>query len=255
MQIGAAAVALTDRELKKKPWWFRDAVSRLETAIVKAGNYGYIESKEALAKMHDTLQRVSDLEETELLWRYARVLIEEADLSLFDKEKEMLYREAFEYLKKAVLYEGAKPCAGAHKWYAIALMRLSKFEEKKEKRKAYSSDIRNQLALATEINPDDPHAWLLYGISLHEDKNYKKAIECYQKAESIKQHFSSANMFHLGEAQKALGDKKAAIESWKTSYLIKPKNMMDTVARLDARKRLQKYKIAPKDFVPLEAEW
>lgn len=53
----AAGVALTDKELSKKPEWYKDAVLKLENSLKKTGKYRPIGSRETLDNAHDIFQR------------------------------------------------------------------------------------------------------------------------------------------------------------------------------------------------------
>lgn len=48
VQMGAAAVALTDKQLSKKSEWYQNAVRSLEESLKKLSTYAYIESQETL---------------------------------------------------------------------------------------------------------------------------------------------------------------------------------------------------------------
>uniref|UniRef100_F1L961 Regulator of microtubule dynamics protein 1 n=1 Tax=Ascaris suum TaxID=6253 RepID=F1L961_ASCSU len=248
IQLGAAtAVAISDKQLLKKPEWYQHAVLRLEKVLKKTSKYGYIESQEFLDEAYDVLLRVSDLENTEILWRLARVLVEKAELSKSEHEKEAFLKEAAEFSTKALAYEGATPSAGAHKWHAITLAKLAHYQ--KEDRQA---EIREHLEKATQIDAADPHAWHLLGLSYFKTKHYKEAIDCFQKAEEVKPNFSPTNLCYLGAAQKATRDKKAAIESYKKAMALPVKTKTDGRAKLDAKKALSLLKVKPEEYAPVE---
>ncbi|VDK48162.1 unnamed protein product [Anisakis simplex] len=249
VQLGAAtAVALTDKQLLKKPEWYQHAVQRLEKTIKKTGKYGYIESEEVLDEAYDVLLRVSDVENTELLWRLTRVLVEKAELSKCDIEKQKLLKEAEVYSKKALSFEGSAPSAGAHKWHAILLMKLAHFEKKIDR----SAEIREHLNKATQADASDPHAWHLLGLSYFNTKHYKEAAEYFQKAEEVKPNFSPSNLYYLGAAQRKLRDKAAAIESFKKAVALPVKTKADGRAKLDTRKALTSLKVKPEEYAPIE---
>ena len=89
LQIGAAAVALTDKQLSKKPDYYQADVRALEEAFSKLAKYSYIESEgeplvcrliftlsETLNAAEDLLKRFADSNNPEILWRLARAITE-----------------------------------------------------------------------------------------------------------------------------------------------------------------------------------
>ncbi|VDM46851.1 unnamed protein product [Toxocara canis] len=249
VQLGAATVvALTDKQLLKKPEWYQHAVLRLEKTLKQTSKYGYIQSEEILDEAYDVLLRVSDVENTEILWRLARVLVEKAELSKCEEEKQALLKEAEEYSTKALAHEGTKPSAGAHKWHAITLAKLAHYR-KKDKRQ---EEIHEHLEKATKIDAADPYAWHLLGVSCFNMKRYKEAIEYFQKAEEVKPNFSPSNLYYLGAAQQKTRDKKAAIESFKKAMAVPAKTNADGRAKLDTKKALSSLKVKPEEYAPPE---
>uniref|UniRef100_A0A1I7XLL4 TPR_REGION domain-containing protein n=1 Tax=Heterorhabditis bacteriophora TaxID=37862 RepID=A0A1I7XLL4_HETBA len=119
VQLGATAIALSDKELSKKPEWYQNAVRSLEYSIIKLSKYGYIQSQETLDEAHEVLLKVADVHSTEIHWRLARVLIEKAELTKCGEQKKHLLHEAKEHAKKALAVEPSKGCAGAHKWQVL----------------------------------------------------------------------------------------------------------------------------------------
>lgn len=57
LQLGAAAVALTDKQLSKKPEWYKNDVLALESSIKLLSTYRYIESEEALDSAEEVFNR------------------------------------------------------------------------------------------------------------------------------------------------------------------------------------------------------
>lgn len=57
VQLGAAGVALTDKQLSKKPDWYQNAVKDLEESLKKLGKYSYIESQEVLDHAEEVFTR------------------------------------------------------------------------------------------------------------------------------------------------------------------------------------------------------
>ena len=61
VQLGAAGVALTDKELGKRPEWYQNAVKSLEQTLKATGKYGFIESEAKLNEAEETLKRFVNL--------------------------------------------------------------------------------------------------------------------------------------------------------------------------------------------------
>lgn len=61
--------------------------------------------------------RFRNCEETEWLWRLARVLCEKGKLCKNDEEKKRLFKEALEFADKALKNEPVSGCSAAHKWF------------------------------------------------------------------------------------------------------------------------------------------
>uniref|UniRef100_A0A914SAV6 Uncharacterized protein n=1 Tax=Parascaris equorum TaxID=6256 RepID=A0A914SAV6_PAREQ len=105
--------------------------------------------------------RVSDLENTEILWRLARVLVEKAELSKNEHEKEAFLKEVSNSLMllfNFLISDALLVCRSRH---AITLTKLAHYQ--KEDRQA---EIREHLEKATQIDSADPHAWHLLGNSV-----------------------------------------------------------------------------------------
>jgi len=234
MQFGAAAVvALTDKQLSKKPDWYKNAVLSLEDSLKTLSKYSFIESEEVLNHAEETLQKVVDLNNPEILWRLARTLAEKSELTKCPKKKTELLTEAVHLAEKALASKGSH--AQAHKWLAISLDRLSAADKKTRKNPSVPEKVFNHLKRATELDPRDPFAFHLLGVAQYKRKEYKEAIQSFQQAESIKPGFSAANLFYLGDSLRLTGDKTAAIETLKKAYNTPIKNKFDGKAKSDAK--------------------
>ncbi|GMT10436.1 hypothetical protein PFISCL1PPCAC_1733, partial [Pristionchus fissidentatus] len=244
VQVAAAAVALTDKELSKKPEWYQIAVRSVEDALKRTSKYGYIESGEALEEAHGALTKVGDLHNTEIQWRIARILFEKAELSKNHDEILHLLHEAKDHAKKALAVEPAAGSAGAHKWYALILTRLAKLEKKPE----LEGEATKHLEKAVKIDSKDPYALHLLGVQQYNSKDYSAAVASLQKAETIKAGFSAANLYYLGAAQKAAGKKNEAIVNLKAAVQANPKNRFDGKARSQAKSTLAGLGLKPHEY-------
>ncbi|KAI6213902.1 hypothetical protein M3Y94_00206300 [Aphelenchoides besseyi] len=237
VQFGVAAVALTDKELSKKPEWYKNSVLRLEDSIKATSKKGFIESETVLNEAEDVFQRVVDLNNPEILWRLARTLTEKAELVQSHSTKAKLLNDAVDLAKRAI--ESGKSSAGAHKWYAIALERLIHVDKKAKKNASTLHEkIWDNLKRATELDSNDPYAWHLLGVAAFYKKDWKDAVGYFQKAESVKKDFSASNLYYLGEAQRHAGNKNEAIETLKNTLRLPGKYKADNKARSDAKRSL-----------------
>uniref|UniRef100_A0A0N4ZRW1 TPR_REGION domain-containing protein n=1 Tax=Parastrongyloides trichosuri TaxID=131310 RepID=A0A0N4ZRW1_PARTI len=241
--VQVAAVALTDKELSKKPEWYQHAVRSLETAVKDLSKKGFIESKSVLTEAEDVFQRVLDVNNVEILWRYARLLTEKAELSHCAHEKKELLHEAKKIIKKALEIEPAAGISGLHKWAGIIFAKLGDLEKK-----CNDECVKKHLKRATEIDAKDQYALYLYGAHLYKLKEYKEAVEVLKKAESVKPGFSPANKYYLGAALKELGKKDEALKVLKEAVALTPKYAFEGKAKSEAKKILiTKYKLSAED--------
>ncbi|TKR61230.1 hypothetical protein L596_028370 [Steinernema carpocapsae] len=246
VQVAATAVTISDADLKKKPEWYQHAVASLEESLKKLSTYAYIESEETLQAAEDVLHRVLDQNNVDILWRYARILVEQAELSKCPKKKLELLHEAKTYAKKALAIEPAKGSAGAHKWYAIAVTKLAQVDKK-----ACASDAVEHLERATKLAPKDPFAWHLLGVALFNVGKFGEAIKSFTTAEEIKAGFSAANLYYLGHAQKNEGKKTEAIDTLKKCLATHTKCKADGRGKLEAKKVLGvDLKLKPEEYEP-----
>ncbi|CAI4222956.1 unnamed protein product [Auanema sp. JU1783] len=244
VQIGAAAaVALTDKELSKKPDWYQIAVKSLEDALKATSKKGFIESPSVLQEAEEALSKISDEHNTEIQWRFARILIEKADLTKDPKEKAHLLHEAKEHVKKALAVEPAKGSAGVHKWFAILLSRLDAVEKSN-----HGEDIIKHLEKSVSLDNTDPYAFHLLGVAQYNNKDHKKALENFAKAEEIRRDFSANNHYYSGLALKASGKKDDAIKSFKQSVQTLPRNSADEKARSLSKGALASLGLKPEEI-------
>jgi tetratricopeptide (TPR) repeat protein len=247
LQLGAAAVALTDKQLGKKPEWYKNSVLSLEHSLKTLSKYSYIESEEVLNHAEESLQRFVDLNDPEILWRLARTFAEKAELIKCPKKKSELLHQAVHLAEKAVVSKASS--AQAHKWLAISNERLIAVDKKASKNASLPEKIFNHLKRATELDSNDPFTWHLLGVAQYKKKEYKDAIASFQKAESVKPNFSASNLFYLGDSQRLTGSKAEATETLKKAFNTPSKNKFDGKAKSEAKRILTtKLKQKPEDF-------
>ncbi|CAJ0573668.1 unnamed protein product, partial [Mesorhabditis spiculigera] len=239
-----AAVALSDKELGKKPEWYQNAVHSLENSLKRLSKKGFIESESCLNEAQDALGRVSDIHNCEIQWRLARVYAEKAQLSKCPKEKIHLLHDAKTAAKRALAVEPARGSAGAHKWYAITVIRLAELEPKTTD----LGDAIKHLEQAAQKDSSDPYILTLLGIQQYQRKDYKEALDNFKKAESIKQGFSANNKYYIGAALKALGKKEEAIKVLKEVLEAVPHGEFDGKSKFLAKGALAQLGLKPEEY-------
>src|SRR4051812_47928189 len=91
--------------------------------------------------------------------------------------------KAVEHCQKALATEPAKGCAGAHKWYALAIGKLAQVDHKLGKVVNAAEEAKKHLERAVQIDPKDAYAWLYLGKQHYHRKDYTEAVKCFQKGE------------------------------------------------------------------------
>ncbi|PIO72793.1 tetratricopeptide repeat protein [Teladorsagia circumcincta] len=244
VQICAAGVALTDKELAKKPEWYRKDVLALEDSLKKLGRHGFNTSPSAVNNAYETLKKYAHISNVEVHWRMARALLEKSYFTKCPTERAHLVHEAKDCAKKALSFETDKPSAGAHKWYAIALSNLEEIDSKAD----HSAEILKHLEHAANIDKEDAYTVFLLGVAHYKKKNYSEALTHFQKAETMRKHFSSSNLYYMGMAYHASGNKEEAIKHFIDSYKVRPKNEHELKSRALAKTMLMKLKVNREDY-------
>jgi len=230
---------LTDIEIKKKPKWYADNVLLLEKSIRGLSRYQRNESKIFLQTSIDILKRVEDVNNFEVSWRLGRALIEEAEwvstTRAFIGKKISMIEEAINHLKKALNDSHASNSAGANKWYAISLMRLSNIQPKNKLLANADQEIIKHLESAIALDPKDPFARMELAGYYSKKENHKEVIKNCREAEKTKPNFSNLNLYYLGVSLFAEGNKEEAITVLKNCLAIKPLDKFDGRARCNAK--------------------
>nr|CDJ85730.1 Regulator of microtubule dynamics protein 1 [Haemonchus contortus] len=117
VQVCAAGVALTDKQLSKKPDWYQKDVHALEDSLKKLGRHGFNTSPSAVNESYETLKKYAHISNVEIHWRMARALLEKSYFTKCPTERAHLVHEAKDCAKKALTLESDTPSAGAHKWF------------------------------------------------------------------------------------------------------------------------------------------
>ncbi|CAI4226336.1 unnamed protein product [Auanema sp. JU1783] len=103
----------------------------------------------------------------------------------------------------------------------------------------------NTLKRALRANPNDPFAWYALGVSNYGKNQMDEALQCFTKAEQVKQGFSAANYYYIGVLQQYMGRIDEAKQSFEKAAGLKAINVVDKKARALAQKML----VASEDFV------
>ncbi|VDM66793.1 unnamed protein product [Strongylus vulgaris] len=188
VQLCAAATALSDKELAKKPechlvveeaerleenlekinqttefnyhaMMYRKDVIALEHSLESLGRHGFNTSQSTVEQAYETLKKYEDLKNAEVQWRLARALVEKAFWSRDLNEKMRLLHEAHDMAKQAITLAGDSNCAGAHKWYAIVLHRLEDLDKKAD----HYTEMVKHLEMAAKFDKEDAYTVHLLG--------------------------------------------------------------------------------------------
>uniref|UniRef100_A0A0K0CU01 TPR_REGION domain-containing protein n=1 Tax=Angiostrongylus cantonensis TaxID=6313 RepID=A0A0K0CU01_ANGCA len=252
VQLCATAVCLTDKELAKKPDWYKKDVLELEESLKRLGRHGFINSPSVLQKSYEALKKFSDFSNVEVQWRLARACVEKAGFTKCHKERAHLLHEAVDYAKKALSLEGDNQNAGAHKWYHLDSSILFNFFFFKlqdiERKVDRSADVIKHLEMASKLDKNDAYTVHLLGVTHYNRNNYAEALSLFQKAEQIKEKFSVKNLYYIGLVQQATGKKEEAIKSYIAAYRSPAQNECDLNARFLAKAKLMKLKVKPEDY-------
>jgi len=249
--LSPAPNALSDAELKKKPFWYRETVDRLEKALTRLSLYSYIDDAERLNDAIDILKRSENVNNCEITWRLGRALTERAELfsaRAFEDRTEY-YVKAIDYFRKALTIEPAKGCAGLHKWFAITLKRFTVISYTHPYLKNATKEITQHLERAVQLDPKDAIAVHLLGVHYLDMKQYDKALQQFLAAEELKKDYYPSNMYYLGLAYHKLGRKEEAVKALEKTFFLVSHNKFDRKAKSCARAVLfSSYKM--KNFRP-----
>ncbi|GAU88827.1 hypothetical protein RvY_01454 [Ramazzottius varieornatus] len=180
-----------------------------------------------IKELSELLSAFKDSTNSEFSWRLARVGYELAKLSSGEEERKRLTYEAFERAKLA-LQQDANNFA-CHKWYAILLDELGKYEGVKS-RLERSPEVRLHFENAIRLNPQDPTSFHCLGywhysfadLAWYQRKaaaaffatpptsSYEEAIKYFEQAETVQPNFYSMNLLMLGKAYAKVGNGQKA---------------------------------------------
>ncbi|KAK6019278.1 tetratricopeptide repeat protein [Ostertagia ostertagi] len=278
LQVCAAGVALTDKELSKKPEWYRKDVLALEDSLKKLGRHGFNTSQSAVNDAYETLKKYSHISNVEVHWRMARALLEKSYFTKSPTERAhlvhevcyclivffwscyILTRKTSRIIVRSEIFRPriaqrrlypSKPKSQAPErtndcfMYAIALSNLEEIDPKAD----HSAEILKHLEHAASIDKEDAYTVFLLGVAHYKKKNYSEALSQFQKAETMRKHFSSSNLYYMGMAYHSSGNKEEAIKHFIASYKVRPKNEHELKSRALAKtKMLLKLKVDQKDY-------
>ena len=123
-----------------------------------------------------------------------------------------LYREAIDYLWKAIKYN-----PGEKEAYSL----LGEIYVKQNK---VNSAVK-VLKIGLSLFPDEPLFLVIMGTSFLNNANFKKALNCFNKVSSGDSEFREVAFFKAGIAYMMTGDYKKAIEQWEKLISSYPDNL------------------------------
>ncbi|CAJ0596299.1 unnamed protein product [Cylicocyclus nassatus] len=186
---------------------------------------------------YSILRKFAKSDCSELLWRLARVVCEQAKLSDDKSRRKTLMYEALALVEKAIEKEPKEGCFGAHKWYAILLDYVGEIEGNKSRiQKSYK--VKEHLERALQICENDPTTWHILGVwhfsfadmgyatrviaktifGTPPSSTYDKALHYFLKAEEISPHFYSTNTYYIAEAHERMGNKDEALKYYLDAF-------------------------------------
>uniref|UniRef100_A0A1I7X5V2 TPR_REGION domain-containing protein n=1 Tax=Heterorhabditis bacteriophora TaxID=37862 RepID=A0A1I7X5V2_HETBA len=101
-----------------------------------------------------------------------------------------------------------------------------------------NEDKIGTVSRAIHANPNDPFAWYTLGVRCYARHCPSEALECFEKAETIKKGFSAANRYYLALCQRELGRTRDSLHSLMTAADMNAINAVDKKARSLARRML-----------------
>ncbi|XP_055921468.1 regulator of microtubule dynamics protein 1-like isoform X2 [Eupeodes corollae] len=169
----------------------------------------------------DVLDKYKDQNQPDIQWRKARATFSVAKATKDKSEKEKLIKNSHELIKAAVAADPVN--FAAHKWMAIIMDAAAELQGIKA-RILQLDNIKFHMSEAVRLNPEDPTSWHLIGayeyglaeLSWIQRKlvstifaspptgSFEKALESFQKAESLKEGFYSNNWLMIAKCYMAL---------------------------------------------------
>ncbi|XP_053688230.1 regulator of microtubule dynamics protein 1-like [Sabethes cyaneus] len=205
---------------------------------------------------YDVLRKFSEPDKFGIKWRLARVLYKLSKTVPSPKKEEMI-RQGFQLATEALVVNDND--FATHKWYSILLDAKSSLDGIKE-RVLQLENVKLHIRKAVELNPCDSNSWFVLGkfyyglaeLPWYQKKivstvfatplagTFEEALECFEKAESIKPNFYSPNHLMLGKAYQALKKTDKAKEFLTLAANVTVHNEDEREAKEEATKLLQK---------------
>lgn len=169
----------------------------------------------------DVLSKYEDQNLPEIKWRKARATFSVSKATKDKSEKEKLINASYELVKSAV--EEAPENFATHKWMAI-IMDAHAEQQGIKARILVLDKIKFHMNEAVRLNPEDPTSWHMVGayeyglaeLSWIQRKlvstifatpptgTFEKALQSFEKAETLKEGFYSTNWLMIGKCYMAL---------------------------------------------------
>lgn len=195
-------------------------------AIISKADQLYHQNE--VLQLYDYLLAFKEQENDEILWRLARAAVDKGKHSSDDKEKQKLYFEAFDYIKKALTLNDKN--FAVHKWYAILLDYTGEYEGTKQ-RISNAYQVKTHFLKSIELNPTDATSihslgywcFVFADMPWYQKKiasalfatpptsSYDEALKYFLLAEETDPNFYSTNLLMLGKTYLRMKNNKMAL--------------------------------------------
>uniref|UniRef100_A0A0N4ZJ81 TPR_REGION domain-containing protein n=1 Tax=Parastrongyloides trichosuri TaxID=131310 RepID=A0A0N4ZJ81_PARTI len=88
-------------------------------------------------------------------------------------------------------------------------------------------DKIKHLHKVTRITSNDPFSWHAIGTTLYNNKSYNESLNYFMKANEIKENFSAANLYYIGDCLRRIGRVNESIKYLEKALSIKAYNKVD----------------------------
>lgn len=204
-------------------------------------------------KIEDCRAKFNGYEESEnveILWRLARVILEQYKLS--GKNEKAFAHKSYELITKAEKLS-SEPNFNVHKWYAVILDAMGEVEGKKFKI-TNASLVKKLIQKGIEINDNDAYlyhclgSWHFFFADLNwytrkltidiigsaPASTYEMAMVHFMKAEDIEPGFYNYNQLMIGKVYMKLKNNESATEWLKKVCDLEIKTADDELAKKEA---------------------
>ncbi|TKR79967.1 hypothetical protein L596_014109 [Steinernema carpocapsae] len=108
------------------------------------------------------------------------------------------------------------------------------------------------LRKVSSVNPNDPFTLHAIGCQLYMIQEYQDALEYFQKAENIKNGFSSSNLYYLGSCLYKTGSTVESVDCLKKALTLPARNKVDQKGKRAAKRMLLHVGFEEDEIVTIE---